>query len=111
MMRERLDTAILLVVGSYRAANMRMRGEGVAKHSYHIKGVAIDLRSPAWDKSATALSLQCGGVGYAPRPTSSTSIAGRSPLVGAGGRLRLSRPTARNLAITALVCREAKANI
>src|SRR5258705_2203471 len=50
MMRERLDTSDpFLVVSGYRSPTttlrMYLRGEGVAKHSYHIKGMAIDLRT------------------------------------------------------------------
>src|ERR1700750_453194 len=49
-LREQLDTpAPFLVVSGSRspATNMRLylRGEGVAKHSYHIKGMAVDLHS------------------------------------------------------------------
>ena len=75
MMRERLDTTDpLLVVSGYRSpltnTRMYLHGEGVAKHSYHVKGMAIDLRSesrslPELREAAT--SLQCGGVGYYPR--------------------------------------------
>jgi uncharacterized protein YcbK (DUF882 family) len=75
MMRERLDTNDpFLVVSGYRSptTNMRMyvRGEGVAKHSYHIKGMAVDLRTESRSLGQVrdaALSLQCGGVGYYPR--------------------------------------------
>jgi uncharacterized protein YcbK (DUF882 family) len=75
MLRERLDTREpFLVVSGYRspATNMRMylRGDGVAKHSYHIKGMAIDLRSEGRSLGQVrdaALSLRCGGVGYYPR--------------------------------------------
>lgn len=75
MMRERLETDDpFLVVSGYRSpitnTRMYLHGEGVAKHSYHIKGMAVDLRSES--RSLTqlreaALSLQCGGVGYYPR--------------------------------------------
>jgi uncharacterized protein YcbK (DUF882 family) len=75
MMRERLDTSDpFLVVSGYRSptTNMRMylRGEGVAKHSYHIKGMAVDLRSERRSLGQVrdaALDVQCGGVGYYPR--------------------------------------------
>jgi len=43
---------------------------GVAKYSYHIKGMAVDLRSERRDLNQirdAALSLRCGGVGYYPR--------------------------------------------
>ncbi len=75
MMRERLDTSDpFLVVSGYRspATNMKLylRHEGVAKHSYHIKGMAVDLRTESRSLGQVrdaALSLQCGGVGYYPR--------------------------------------------
>jgi uncharacterized protein YcbK (DUF882 family) len=75
MLRDRLDTYDpFLVVCGYRSptTNMRMylRHEGVAKHSYHIKGMAVDLRSERRDLSQirdAALSLRSGGVGYYPR--------------------------------------------
>jgi len=75
MMRERLETTDpFLVVSGYRspATNTRMylHGEGAAKHSYHIKGMAIDLRSESRslpELREAAMSLQCGGVGYYPR--------------------------------------------
>jgi uncharacterized protein YcbK (DUF882 family) len=75
MMRERLDTNDpFLVVSGYRSpvtnTKMYLRGEGVAKHSYHIKGMAVDLRSESRSLAQlreAALSLECGGVGYYPR--------------------------------------------
>jgi uncharacterized protein YcbK (DUF882 family) len=75
MLRDRLDTHDpFLVVCGYRSpsTNMRMylRHEGVAKHSYHIKGMAVDLRSERRELGQVrdaALSLRCGGVGYYPR--------------------------------------------
>jgi uncharacterized protein YcbK (DUF882 family) len=75
MMRERLDTTDpFLVVSGYRSplTNTRMwsDGEGAAKHSYHIQGMAVDLRSESRSLSEVreaALGLQCGGVGYYPR--------------------------------------------
>ena len=75
MLRQRLDTPDpFLVICGYRspATNARLfrRGGGVAKHSYHIKGMAIDLRSERRTLSQVheaALSLRCGGVGYYPR--------------------------------------------
>src|SRR5215831_13011164 len=75
MLRQRLDTTDpFLVVCGYRSPTTNRRlwleGVGVAKHSYHIKGMAIDLRSEG--RSArqirdAALSLRGGGVGYYPR--------------------------------------------
>jgi uncharacterized protein YcbK (DUF882 family) len=75
MLRVRLDTPDpFLVICGYRspATNARLfrRGNGVAKHSYHIKGMAIDLRSERRtlrEVHEAALSLRCGGVGYYPR--------------------------------------------
>ena len=49
---------------------MYLRRDGVASNSYHIKGMAIDLRCEGRDLSqvrGAALSLRCGGVGYYPR--------------------------------------------
>src|ERR1700757_1297758 len=50
MLREQLDTPDpFLVVSGYRSPTtnrkLYLHGDGVAKHSYHIKGMAIDLRS------------------------------------------------------------------
>jgi uncharacterized protein YcbK (DUF882 family) len=75
MLRESLETYDpFLVVSGYRSpeTNMRMflRGDGAAKHSYHTKGMAVDLRSERRSLGQVrdaALSLQCGGVGYYPR--------------------------------------------
>jgi uncharacterized protein YcbK (DUF882 family) len=46
------------------------QGNGVAKNSYHIKGMAVDLRSEGRSTEQirdAALSLGGGGVGYYPR--------------------------------------------
>jgi uncharacterized protein YcbK (DUF882 family) len=75
MLRDRLDTHNpFLIISGYRspATNyaMHMRSSGVASHSYHIKGMAIDLRCERHDLSyvrAAAMSLRGGGVGYYPR--------------------------------------------
>jgi uncharacterized protein YcbK (DUF882 family) len=75
MLRERLDTNDpFLVVCGYRSPTTNSRlyfqHEGVAKRSYHIKGMAVDLRSERHDLRQlrdAALSLSCGGVGYYPR--------------------------------------------
>lgn len=75
MLRERLDTPDpFLVVCGYRSPTTNRRlyyeGVGVAKHSYHIKGMAVDLRSERRSLTQVrdaALSLGCGGVGYYPR--------------------------------------------
>jgi len=75
MLRTRLDTHNpFLVVCGYRspATNrmMYLRESGVAANSYHIHGMAIDLRCERRDLSqvrSAALSLEAGGVGYYPR--------------------------------------------
>lgn len=75
MLRDRLDTHDpFLVVCGYRSAatnrRLYLQGMGVAKHSYHIKGMAVDLRSERRTLGQlrdAALSLRCGGVGYYPR--------------------------------------------
>jgi uncharacterized protein YcbK (DUF882 family) len=75
MLRDRLDTRYpFLVISGYRspATNhaMHMRSGGVASHSYHIKGMAIDLRCEGRDLpyvQRAAASLRGGGVGYYPR--------------------------------------------
>ena len=75
MMREQLDTSDpFLVVSGYRSpltnTQMYLHREGVAKHSYHTKGMAVDLRSEGRSLTEVrdaAMSLQCGGVGYYPR--------------------------------------------
>jgi uncharacterized protein YcbK (DUF882 family) len=75
MLRERLDCHDpFLVVCGYRSVTtnrkMRLRHSGVASNSYHIKGMAIDLRCERRDLSqvrGAAMSLRGGGVGYYPR--------------------------------------------
>jgi len=59
------------VISGYRSAQtnarLRERGAGVAKHSLHMEGRAIDVRIAGVDSaalSAHALDLQRGGVGY-----------------------------------------------
>ena len=62
------------VISGYRCAatNARLRrtgGGGVAKHSLHMEGRAIDVRLPGVPLAElrdAALSLQGGGVGYYP---------------------------------------------
>ncbi|HLK25217.1 MAG TPA: DUF882 domain-containing protein [Caulobacteraceae bacterium] len=61
------------VISGYRSAAtnalLRERSEEVAKHSFHMSGMAIDIRLPDVDLSrlhAAALSLGRGGVGYYP---------------------------------------------
>ena len=77
MLRDRLDIQNhepILVVCGYRSPEtnrmLYMRHGGVAKNSYHIKGMAIDLRCERRDLGQVrnaALSLEAGGVGYYPR--------------------------------------------
>jgi uncharacterized protein YcbK (DUF882 family) len=59
------------VISGYRSpqtnARLRERGAGVAKHSLHMEGRAIDVRIAGVDcaaLSARALDLKRGGVGY-----------------------------------------------
>lgn len=74
MLRQQLETSDpFLVVCGYRSptTNRRLYLEhaGVAKHSYHIKGMAVDLRSAGRSLEQVrnaALSLRSGGVGYYP---------------------------------------------
>lgn len=62
------------VICGYRSrrtnAMARRRSRGVAKESYHTRGMAIDIRLPDTQLRAiseTAKAMQVGGVGYYPR--------------------------------------------
>jgi uncharacterized protein YcbK (DUF882 family) len=62
------------VVSGYRSpatnAYLRRHYRGVAEHSLHIEGKAVDLRLPGFDCAwlrRAAMELQAGGVGYYPR--------------------------------------------
>jgi uncharacterized protein YcbK (DUF882 family) len=74
VLRKKLDTSEPFgVISGYRSpatnAMLRQAGHGVAKHSYHMKGMAIDIRLPDHrlaDLHRAALSLKAGGVGYYP---------------------------------------------
>jgi uncharacterized protein YcbK (DUF882 family) len=62
------------VISGYRTAAtnalLHAASEGVAVHSLHIDGMAIDIRVPGRDLTVlrrAALALQGGGVGYYPR--------------------------------------------
>jgi len=74
-LRLNLDTnASFQVISGYRSpltnAMLLRATEGVAAHSLHLKGQAIDLRVPGIDLSVVrgaALALRGGGVGYYPR--------------------------------------------
>src|SRR5438105_342281 len=75
MLRGRLESnGPFLVICGYRSpqtnARMHAHSSGVASNSYHIKGMAIDLRCEGRDLSrvrGAAASLRAGGVGYYPR--------------------------------------------
>jgi uncharacterized protein YcbK (DUF882 family) len=63
----------LHVISGYRSpktnAMLAARSRGVAKNSYHVKGMAIDVRlpdCPLRTLQAVGLSLERGGVGYYP---------------------------------------------
>ncbi len=60
------------IVSGYRSPKTnamlrRTRGEGVARQSYHVRGMAIDLRLPGYSTSSIARqarSMAVGGVGF-----------------------------------------------
>jgi uncharacterized protein YcbK (DUF882 family) len=59
------------VISGYRSgqtnARLREQGRGVARHSLHVEGRAIDVRISGVDcadLATRALGLKCGGVGY-----------------------------------------------
>jgi uncharacterized protein YcbK (DUF882 family) len=63
------------IISGYRSpsynSKLRSHSKGVAKNSFHMKGMAIDLAIPgvALDKiRRTAMALAAGGVGYYPQP-------------------------------------------
>lgn len=67
------DNEPVAIISGYRSpatnAMLAARSSGVAKNSYHVKGMAIDLRLPKRrleDLRAAALTLVGGGVGYYP---------------------------------------------
>lgn len=62
------------VISGYRSpitnAKLSQQSSGVAKKSFHMKGMAIDIRLPGRNLSqlhAQALKLHVGGVGYYPK--------------------------------------------
>jgi len=61
------------IISAYRSPEtnemLRQNSEGVAKHSYHVKGQAIDLRVPGVplrQLKKASLAQRAGGVGYYP---------------------------------------------
>jgi uncharacterized protein YcbK (DUF882 family) len=69
------STAPFHVISGYRSpktnALLRTASKGVAGHSLHLHGKAIDIRLPGCDLKTlqrAALELKRGGVGYYPRP-------------------------------------------
>ncbi|HYC14145.1 MAG TPA: DUF882 domain-containing protein [Stellaceae bacterium] len=73
-LRQKLGTSEPVhVISGYRSprtnAMLHANSEGVASHSLHMEGMAIDIRVPGRalrDVRAAALDLQGGGVGYYP---------------------------------------------
>jgi uncharacterized protein YcbK (DUF882 family) len=62
------------IISGYRSpetnARLRRQGTGVAKHSLHMQGRAIDLRLPGVELKhlrQVALAMRAGGVGYYPK--------------------------------------------
>jgi uncharacterized protein YcbK (DUF882 family) len=62
------------LISGYRSPKtneaLRKRTSGVAKKSFHMKGMAADVRLPGrrlTDLHRTALALKLGGVGYYPK--------------------------------------------
>jgi uncharacterized protein YcbK (DUF882 family) len=62
------------VISGYRSpftnAQLSQQSSGVAKKSFHMKGMAIDIRLPGRDLAKLnkqALKLRAGGVGYYPK--------------------------------------------
>jgi len=74
-MHLKLDTnEELHIISGYRSpetnAALRAKSKGVAKHSYHMKGMAADIRVPGRNVGRiydAAMNLRVGGVGYYPR--------------------------------------------
>ena len=73
--RQKLDSAeTFKVICGYRSrktnALARRRSRGVAKESYHTRGMAVDVVLPDRNLKAVAqqaMALESGGVGYYPR--------------------------------------------
>lgn len=62
------------IISGYRSAktnaSLRARSKGVARKSYHMRGMAMDLRMPGVSLAnlrQAAIGLQLGGVGHYPK--------------------------------------------
>ena len=96
LLRTQLDCQDpFLVVSGYRSAAtnawMHAHGRGVASKSFHIKGMAIDLRCEARDLSQVhraAISLRAGSVGFTRSRTLYLLTAARSGTVRAAANSR-----------------------
>ena len=74
-LQAKLETdATIQVISGYRSpktnAAMHAKSSGVAEHSLHMEGKAMDIRMPGVQLTAlldTALGLQRGGVGFYPQ--------------------------------------------
>jgi uncharacterized protein YcbK (DUF882 family) len=62
------------IISAYRSpatnAYLRFMSRGVAEHSFHMDGKAVDVRLPGWGSymvRRVAVELRMGGVGYYPR--------------------------------------------
>ncbi len=72
---QKLNTSVpVQIVSAFRSQEtndeMASKSRGVARHSYHLDGMAIDLRVPGrglGQVRGAALQLAAGGVGYYPR--------------------------------------------
>jgi len=67
------DSQVLHIISGYRSpesnAKLHANSSGVAKHSMHMEGKAIDIRLPGKDLAQlhkAAMSMKAGGVGYYP---------------------------------------------
>lgn len=67
------DNQVLHIISGYRSpesnAKLAAASSGVAKHSMHMDGKAIDIRMPGKDLAQlhkAAMSMKAGGVGYYP---------------------------------------------
>lgn len=67
------DNQVLHIISGYRSpesnAKLHANSNGVAKHSMHMEGKAIDIRMPGKDLAQlhkAAMSMKAGGVGYYP---------------------------------------------